>query len=748
MCVLCRDTFSRSDILKRHFQKCSIRRGNPTGASHLSHPHAHVKKAQKAMMEGDMNGMGGIGGMPSDNMGHAAHPFGLIPAPSPGGMPSMPNDQHQLSRSNSLQDGRDRRDVGGSAEYSNGNVQNNLNNPNINPQLANYSMPTAQNGLQMFAGQNPQQQSGLDWSSMFPSGAQEQPYTNTFTPPNDGQTQIALKREPNVDAVRTDGNAGGTHENFDRSLFFGNDWGSQYSANDPYQTLSNQLLNFFTPPSHAESNSQAATIRSHLSPDNIKDFLDSYSHFHVHFALLHIPTFRIMEAYTGLLASMCCVGACYSSRVSADDVRHMTDFLVTALERDSRMLASLNDVVQIEIKYENGAFGTQKQHMEELQAIILMHTLLVWNGTPQQREKARKIFPLLAAFARKAELLTVSASPTLFSQLHQPELSPDVQLANREWLMWMEQEKRIRLMSTIFACDVALGLYFNAQPLFDPLEIRLPLPADDAAWEARDAQGCAEALGLVGPQLAAARNPYGTQRAKQPEMHLAVRALLQNSYQMQPKTTNLYGKFLLIHALLALIRRCHAGGHAILSTDFNPQLAQSDWVEGGHDSGIGGSQSGQATPVDGSMSSQWSKTLAMALQKFKRTWDSDMANQFPPASTNPRRLGFSRDGIHYYWLANYLLKNTRPADLQTPPDQRFTQVIHLLKSVKSWVMSDGASRGEELGSIGEIDQNYGVQNLTLDMVNLFKPVPTVVESADIPSVHTDINIGSATRGML
>lgn len=48
MCVLCKDTFSRSDILKRHFQKCSIRRGNPTGATHLSHPHAHVRKAQQA----------------------------------------------------------------------------------------------------------------------------------------------------------------------------------------------------------------------------------------------------------------------------------------------------------------------------------------------------------------------------------------------------------------------------------------------------------------------------------------------------------------------------------------------------------------------------------------------------------------------------------------------------------------------------------------------------------------------------
>jgi len=36
MCHLCKDTFSRSDILKRHFQKCSIRRGNPSGANHLA----------------------------------------------------------------------------------------------------------------------------------------------------------------------------------------------------------------------------------------------------------------------------------------------------------------------------------------------------------------------------------------------------------------------------------------------------------------------------------------------------------------------------------------------------------------------------------------------------------------------------------------------------------------------------------------------------------------------------------------
>ncbi len=42
-CGLCTDTFSRSDILKRHFSKCSSRRGNPTGQNHLDHSRATKK---------------------------------------------------------------------------------------------------------------------------------------------------------------------------------------------------------------------------------------------------------------------------------------------------------------------------------------------------------------------------------------------------------------------------------------------------------------------------------------------------------------------------------------------------------------------------------------------------------------------------------------------------------------------------------------------------------------------------------
>jgi len=51
-CGLCRDTFSRSDILKRHFAKCSIRRGNPTGANHLTHSRATRKLKLEQGLEG------------------------------------------------------------------------------------------------------------------------------------------------------------------------------------------------------------------------------------------------------------------------------------------------------------------------------------------------------------------------------------------------------------------------------------------------------------------------------------------------------------------------------------------------------------------------------------------------------------------------------------------------------------------------------------------------------------------------
>lgn len=756
MCVLCRDTFSRSDILKRHFQKCSIRRGNPTNATHLSHPQAHVKKnaaAQKNALgaEGDVNHMNGMGNMPADGM----VPFGLIPASD--GMNNIANDQTQLSRSSSMNRlddaNRDRRNMNDSVmgastrpnyeQPYNGDVSNNMS-ANINPQLANYSIPPPQNGLPMFGGTNSTQQSNLDWSQMFQPGAHNT-YVNAF-PPNVGQTQTAIKQEPSGAPARADGMLGRSNATTDATPF--TDWGLPSSDPDPYQQLSNRILNFLLPPGTV-MNQSTAGVDLFFQPDNIKDFLDKYPHFHVHFSMLHIPTFRIMDAYVGLVAGMCCVGACYSDRVAAANVREVSDLLKTALEGSSRMYASLSEDPHSVIKYESGSFGRRKQDIEELQAIILSHILFVWHGTPLQREKARRTFPFLVALARKAGLTRISSDSTLYSPLHQPELSAqNFTISNFDWRSWVEQEKRVRAMYAIFLFDAALGLYFNTGPAIDALELQLPLPADDAAWEARTSTECGEALGLYGPQAAKARNPDGTQRPKQPEVNLALKALLYNSYQIQPGTTNLYGKFILIHALLAMLRRVQLDGSAAVNRSNTP-LSQHDWIVGAQ-APSRGSTSGRATPVDGMgqlLDGTTMKTFATALDKFKSNWDLDMASQFPPAAVvHPRRYGFSKDAIHFYWLATYLLKNARATDLRMAPDQRFTHVIHLLKSVRDWVVTDGASRGEELGSVGDIDRDFGVRDLSLDMAQLFKPLPKVVESQGIASVRAEM--GNGKGGMV
>ncbi|OTA97295.1 hypothetical protein M434DRAFT_392009 [Hypoxylon sp. CO27-5] len=521
----------------------------------------------------------------------------------------------------------------------------------------------------------------------------------------------------------------------DRSLFFSN-WGTLPSTQDPYHQLSSQIHSFFHPPGTVTS-SQTAGLHDFFSPANIRIFLDSYIHYHVHFSFLHIPTFRIMEAYTGLIAAMCCVGACYSDRVASSNSREIMNFLKIALERDCDLFASSG--TQSSFKFSN---GRNKQDIERLQALILMSALLTWHGTPIQRESARRLFPLVADISRRFELLQVRNDSYLHSIFHQPKISlEDMNPGKFDWAAWVEQESRIRLMYMVYLLDVARGLYFNCDPQFDSFEMRIPLPADDAAWEAQSALDCAQTLGLYGLDAARAKNPDGSQRSKQPELNLTLTALFHSSYSIHPGSTNLYGKFILIHAILAQIRRAQKDGRMPALDGSATPLSQNDWViANGSDTGSGNvsaNNSAAGTPVAG-LSAQTYKAICTALDKFKSYWDMDMAIQFPPSTPNPRRYGFCRDGIHFFWLAKWMIKNTSVVDLQLSPDDRFRQVIQLLKSVKAWVMPDGASRGEELGSVSDIDNDYGVNNLTLDMAQLFKPLPSVMESPSMPSVKTEV----------
>ncbi|PNH36188.1 hypothetical protein BJF96_g139 [Verticillium dahliae] len=721
MCVLCRDTFSRSDILKRHFQKCSIRRGNPSGATHLSHPQAHVKKNAAAQQKaaavgqdnGDLNHLNGMNNMSADGI---VQPFGMMPQ-VPEGMANLANDQNQLSRASSLNrmengNGQDRRGIpgmpgnprGGNFEQGYGGDVQNPMQPGLNQQLPNYNMPPGQNGM---------------------------PICSLLT-------QIGVKLEPNPDVSRTEAFPGvkPTEATF-------TSWGLPASVPDPFSYISNQILNFFYPDGSSITH-ETAGLNLTFSPDNIKDFLEKYTHFHVHFPILHIATFNVAHSYTGLLAGMCCIGACYSDRVSADHVRQMMDFLRSALIRDIQFMSEAFGIPHAGV--ERTVFD--QRATEELQAAMLMQIVFLWHGTPTQRQTGFQSFPVVLDRARKLGLLQVSTGAPLVSSLHQSNFSPhNFDVSTFNWDMWVAQEKRIRLMHIIFLCHAALELYFNLDSHLDSFDMQIPLPSDDAAWDSRTSRECEVALGLHGPLLARESNMDGTQRSTQPIMAQVLRTLFHSSYQVQPGSTNLYGKFILIHGILSSMRKVQLTGNAsFLVNCGTPPL--SDWMVA--DRFDPTTVSGRSTPVEGGcqMAPEVLALFGVALDKFKANWDADMVTQFPPnlGPGSARRYGFSRDGVHFYWMAKFLLKHTQPAHLQQAPDSRFTNVIKLLKSVRAWVMSDGASRGEELGSVGDIDKDFGAMDLTFDMAGLFKPVPEVVATPGIPSVQT--NIGGIGGGMI
>lgn len=291
-------------------------------------------------------------------------------------------------------------------------------------------------------------------------------------------------------------------------------------------------------------------------------------------------------------------------------------------------------------------------------------------------------------------------------------------------------------MYLVFLFSAALVLYFNCEPQFDPSEIKLPLPCDDAAWDATTSDECACALGLNGPDPQTAVNRSGSLRAKQLEMHLAIKALYSPTATFQPRTTNAFSKFILVHALLVQIwrlqRQSSTGVSLGTSTPPVVPLPQDHGLYPTHPPhAVSGHSSPDLSSASGPVSFQSNKpvvSMTTALIKWKKTWDEDMPLQYPPSQNptlTPRRHGFCRDGIHFYWLACSFLSSDRVGDWKLPADIRFKQVMSGLRQARDFGKSYAAQRGEEPGSVGDIDNIFHTEALELDMKKLFRPIGDV-----------------------
>jgi hypothetical protein len=345
---------------------------------------------------------------------------------------------------------------------------------------------------------------------------------------------------------------------------------------------------------------------------------------------------------------------------------------------------------------------------EEVQALVLLHSTSLWHGSQQQRQQARDDFRALANVAHSAGLFQPLArdNPNI-SALHQPGPVTGDEVNSWNWDLWIENEKRARMAAYMYLTDASSTIFFNTPPRIDASSITVPLPADDAAWEARTSADCASALGLNGPS-AQANNETGSRRAKQLSMSEALRVLNGTCQgQFPERATNVFGKFLLIHAIHAQIYNIqrHLLQRVSSSGTSTPQSQ-------------GGSPATPPNGVNEQVQNQLRSTVN-ALTLWKTCWDRDLALQF---TQNQRRRGFCRDGIHFYYLARAFLRQGRPEDWTTPPDVRCRHIFSLLKQIRPHIASDSAQKGIEIGAMTTIADDYAIGDLTLNMKRLFTPL--------------------------
>ncbi|KAK0663779.1 Zinc finger protein 865 [Lasiodiplodia hormozganensis] len=523
------------------------------------------------------------------------------------------------------------------------------------------------------------------------------------------------------------------------------------SSSDPLQNKAEALIAFCFPggttllqPNEAQA---LDVLRKASTLENMKSFLEGFKNFQEHWPLIHMPTFNPVEAGNGLLLTIICIGAVYSKDQNILQVRALMELVKSAIQRSFRVWSLVDGPNQNASLPPNATTD-----IEELQALVLLTMACLWHGNPEQRQKAREEFPKVALAMRQLELLVpVKQGQEGFSILHHvgAEAEPG-HLQQWKWESWIMQEKRSRVMYMAFLLDSALVMFCNSRAQFDVVEIRLPLPSDDAAWEARNASECASALGLHGRAVQEQKNITGSRQLKQPNIGEVLRVLVQSNSELSARSTNIYSKFILIHALhvhmWSALRQAaqHATPPSTILMNSLPSSGSSTPSQSefsGLDSRSSSvSVSGTVTPVD-SMAAQNAqqalKIVSNALEKWKRSWEIDMEQQYGPNS--PARRGYCRDGIHYYWLANTILRRRSNDWLKMNADQRFQHTIHVLKQIKNWVYSEQYKMGQEPGAVSDMDNNYGLEDLLSDMKLLFAPV----DKESTTSPHGMITNGSA-----
>ncbi|KAF2762975.1 hypothetical protein EJ05DRAFT_516422 [Pseudovirgaria hyperparasitica] len=779
-CHLCKDTFSRSDILKRHFQKCSIRRGNPTGANHLAHSQSHLRRNRPSGTSGEQNFVPGMPNMPFTSAGYGNSVPGMAPIangqPGYNGMDSL---SARTSRSNSLIRPTDslndtRRNMPG-MEMSNsrghyddfrgaGAMGSNMGHPS-----SGYATPQSSTQVHQPYGLNQKPSSAelrgvavksessspahynRNQPSRFNAPGPQQPWSqyhgegsDNHYQPNVTSAPPGLKVESNQSHSYAEGDYGTpSNEGLFNTLYPGSSSFNEppamndnwLFASDPLPNKVESLISLCYPDTNNLPQDDVLgrqRLKELFTVENVKHFIQHSINYHTHWPMIHLPTYDPARSSDRLVLSIITLGSAWSDRLSHPEVRWLMDVIRCAIYRSSPVIQLLNNS-------QSSPRGSDID-LEELQALVILNSLFIWHGDVHQRKLGREEVPTLRRIAQQMDLFSVfGVKDSRHSALHRRHSLNDPPLSPWSWDTWLAQEKRIRTLYLIFLIDAAMVIFFNAKASFDIFELRVPLPADDAAWDAQNATECADALGIHGP-AAQARNVTGSRRKQQVYLHDALMLLLQNTYDFVPNTTNAYGKFILIHGLhnhLNNIQRQEQNGklsYSLPASGASTPMSQRDWVASdGQPSTSGRGTSSPATPVDGPTTLHLSanphlKTMHMALEKWKMTWDSDIVRQYPP-NKDIHRVGFCRDAVPFYYLASIFLR-VRAEHWHVPADEQFAHAFAMLKQAGKFQDAHG-------GSVASMDDRYGMDALTQNVSMLFSRVSQSEQT--LPSIANSLH---------
>ncbi|KAJ5698025.1 hypothetical protein N7462_000030 [Penicillium macrosclerotiorum] len=264
-------------------------------------------------------------------------------------------------------------------------------------------------------------------------------------------------------------------------------------------------------------------MKSFPSTELLDGLIQQYFEFQSHSldSFIHGPTFRPNTEHASILAAL----------ASAAAVR-------STIPTIRKLGYALLEIVRLymPVKYERDNSTTRDLRSSQTYALTI--DIGIWSGNRRKTEIAESFSQPLMTMIRRALRFRRTFYTTIV-----PLAEDTVEVLERKWHEWIEQESFKRLVYHCFLHDSQTAVTLNINPLISYAELELPLPSSRHLWEAKSAAEWKQLYCVMTPE-------------RVPSLADLLRDMSQLSV-FQDRIDTQLAAFVLIHGLSALINEYH-----------------------------------------------------------------------------------------------------------------------------------------------------------------------------------------------